>query len=114
MVEPTESEDLGELDRFVNAMIAIRREIAAVKEGRWPSRDNPLVNAPHTAEMVTGDDWEPRVPEVAGCLPEGVQPVGKYWAPVRRIDGAYGDRNLVCACSPAGGLRLARCCWWGN
>jgi glycine cleavage system P protein (glycine dehydrogenase) len=100
MVEPTESEDLGELDRFVSAMIAIRREITAVKDGQWPKGDNPLVNAPHTAEMVSGDEWEHAYPRSLAAYPEGVQPVGKYWAPVRRIDGAYGDRNLVCACPP--------------
>jgi glycine dehydrogenase len=100
MVEPTESEDLDELDRFADAMIAIRREIMAVKEGRWPKGDNPLVNAPHTAEMVSGDDWDHAYPRSLAAYPNGVRPVGKYWAPVRRIDGAYGDRNLVCACPP--------------
>jgi glycine dehydrogenase len=101
MVEPTESEDLSELDRFADAMIAIRREITAVKEGRWPRDDNPLVNSPHTAEMVSGDKWDHVYPRSLAAYPQGVQPVGKYWAPVRRIDGAYGDRNLVCACPPA-------------
>ncbi len=100
MVEPTESEDLDELDRFAEAMIAIRREIAAVKEGRWPKDDNPLVNAPHTAEMISGDEWDHAYPRSLAAYPNGVRPVGKYWAPVRRIDGAYGDRNLVCACPP--------------
>jgi glycine dehydrogenase len=100
MVEPTESEDLAELDRFVEAMIAIRREISAVAEGRWPAGDNPLVNAPHTAEMVSGDVWEHAYPRSSGAYPGGVNPVGKYWPPVRRIDGAYGDRNLVCSCPP--------------
>lgn len=100
MVEPTESEDLVELDRFADAMIAIRREIDAVTEGRWPKGDNPLVNAPHTAEMVSGDEWDHAYPRSLAAYPNGVQPVGKYWAPVRRIDGAYGDRNLVCACPP--------------
>ena len=100
MVEPTESEDLAELDRFVDAMIAIRREIAAVAEGQWPAGDNPLANAPHTAAMVSGDTWDHAYPRSVGAYPAGVKRVGKYWAPVRRIDGAYGDRNLVCACPP--------------
>jgi len=100
MVEPTESEDLAELDRFVDAMIAIRREIAAVADGVWPANDNPLVNAPHTAAMVSGDEWEHAYPRSVAAYPAGVDRVGKYWTPVRRIDGAYGDRNLVCSCPP--------------
>ncbi|MCP2321843.1 glycine dehydrogenase [Hamadaea flava] len=100
MVEPTESEDLGELDRFVDAMVAIRREIDAVAEGAWPKDDNPLVNAPHTAAMVSGDEWTHAYPRSVAAYPGGMDPVGKYWAPVRRIDGAYGDRNLVCSCPP--------------
>ncbi|NUR72677.1 MAG: aminomethyl-transferring glycine dehydrogenase [Hamadaea sp.] len=100
MVEPTESEDLGELDRFVDAMIAIRREIDAVAEGVWPKDDNPLANAPHTAAMVSGDEWAHAYPRSVAAYPSGMDPVGKYWAPVRRIDGAYGDRNLVCSCPP--------------
>lgn len=100
MVEPTESEDLGELDRFVEAMIAIRREIDAVGRGVWPAGDNPLVNAPHTAAMVSGDEWEHAYPRSVAAYPNGVDRVGKYWAPVRRIDGAFGDRNLVCSCPP--------------
>jgi glycine dehydrogenase len=100
MVEPTESEDLGELDRFVEAMIAIRREIDAVAQGVWPKDDNPLANAPHTAAMVSGDKWSHAYPRSVAAYPGGTDPVGKYWAPVRRIDGAYGDRNLVCSCPP--------------
>jgi glycine dehydrogenase len=109
MVEPTESEDLGELDRFVDAMIAIRREIDAVAQGVWSKDDNPLVNAPHTAAMVSGDEWTHAYPRSVAAWPTrasgmtqpgGVDPAGKYWAPVRRIDGAYGDRNLVCSCPP--------------
>ena len=100
MVEPTESEDLGELDRFVDAMIAIRREIDAVAQGVWPKDDNPLANAPHTAAMVSGDEWAHAYPRSVAAYPGGVDPVGKYWTPVRRIDGAYGDRNLVCSCPP--------------
>ena len=100
MVEPTESEDLAELDRFVEAMIAIKAEADAVAAGRWPADDNPLVHAPHTAESVIVGEWDH-----AYTREEAVYPVRgilhrKYWPPVRRIDQAYGDRNLVCACPP--------------
>ncbi|MCA2214930.1 aminomethyl-transferring glycine dehydrogenase [Jidongwangia harbinensis] len=98
MVEPTESEDLAELDRFCDAMIAIREEIAAVGEGRWPRDDNPLVHAPHTAAAVTADEWDHAYPRSVAGFPAGVDRTAKYWPPVRRIDGAYGDRNLVCSC----------------
>jgi glycine dehydrogenase len=98
MVEPTESEDLAELDRFIAAMIAIRGEIDRVAAGEWPAGDNPLANAPHTASAVTADEWtHPYSRSVAG-FPEGVDRTAKYWPPVRRIDGAFGDRNLVCSC----------------
>ncbi|BFU44589.1 aminomethyl-transferring glycine dehydrogenase [Krasilnikovia sp. MM14-A1004] len=100
MVEPTESEDLAELDRFCTAMIAIREEIDAVAAGRWPRDDNPLVNAPHTASSVSADEWSHAYPRSVAAYPDGVDRTAKYWAPVRRIDGAYGDRNLVCACPP--------------
>jgi glycine dehydrogenase len=100
MVEPTESEDLAEIDRFIEAMIAIKAEADAVAGGRWPAGDNPLVNAPHTAQSVIAGEWEH-----AYTREEAVYPVRglvhrKYWPPVRRIDQAYGDRNLVCACPP--------------
>ncbi|MGC4758194.1 aminomethyl-transferring glycine dehydrogenase [Micromonospora trifolii] len=98
MVEPTESEDLAELDRFCDAMIAIRAEIEQVGSGAWPAGDNPLANAPHTAAMVSGDEWSHAYPRSVGAYPAGVDRAGKYWPPVRRIDGAYGDRNLVCSC----------------
>ncbi|MDW5325794.1 aminomethyl-transferring glycine dehydrogenase [Plantactinospora sp. KLBMP9567] len=100
MVEPTESEDLAELDRFCDAMIAIRAEIDKVGAGDWPKGDNPLANAPHTAAMVTGDEWPHPYPRSVASYPGGVDRRAKYWPPVRRIDGAYGDRNLVCACPP--------------
>jgi glycine dehydrogenase len=100
MVEPTESEDLTELDRFCDAMIEIRREVAQVAAGQWPVEDNPLANAPHTAEMVTADEWNHPYPRSIAAYPPGVDPAAKYWSPVRRIDGAYGDRNLVCSCPP--------------
>ncbi|MDO3685728.1 aminomethyl-transferring glycine dehydrogenase [Micromonospora sp. C28ISP2-4] len=98
MVEPTESEDLAELDRFCDAMIAIRAEIDKVGSGEWPAGDNPLSNAPHTAAMVSADEWAHPYPRSVGAYPAGVDRAGRYWPPVRRIDGAYGDRNLVCSC----------------
>ncbi|WP_422733476.1 aminomethyl-transferring glycine dehydrogenase [Micromonospora sp. WMMD558] len=97
MVEPTESEDLAELDRFCDAMIAIRAEIDKVGSGEWPAGDNPLANAPHTAAMVSADEWPHPYPRSVGAYP-AAERAGKYWPPVRRIDGAYGDRNLVCSC----------------
>ena len=99
MVEPTESEDLHEIDRFVDAMIAIKSEIDRVGSGHWPARDNPLANAPHTAQCLAGE-WERPYDRESAAFPAGVDPRSKYWPPVRRIDGAFGDRNLVCACPP--------------
>ncbi|WP_328474112.1 aminomethyl-transferring glycine dehydrogenase [Actinoplanes sp. NBC_00393] len=98
MVEPTESEDLAELDRFVAAMIAIKGEIDHVAAGVWPKDDSPLSNAPHTASAVSADEWDHAYPRSVAGFPEGVDRTAKYWPPVRRIDGAYGDRNLVCSC----------------
>jgi len=100
MVEPTESEDLAELDRFVDAMVAIRGEIDAVAAGRWPLADSPLRNAPHTAASVTADVWEHPYGRELAAFPVAALRGGKYWPPVRRIDGARGDRNLICACPP--------------
>ncbi|NGN83136.1 aminomethyl-transferring glycine dehydrogenase [Arthrobacter silviterrae] len=97
MVEPTESEDLAEVDRFIDAMIAIRKEIAAVKDGLWPAGDNPLANAPHTAQCLT-EEWEHPYSRAEAAFPAGVDPRAKYWPVVRRIDQAYGDRHLVCSC----------------
>ncbi|UED82874.1 aminomethyl-transferring glycine dehydrogenase [Streptomyces profundus] len=99
MIEPTESEDLAELDRFCEAMIAIRAEIDRVAAGEWPADDNPLVNAPHTAEQLTGD-WPHPYPRRTAAYPVEATRDAKYWPPVRRIDGAFGDRNLVCSCPP--------------
>jgi glycine dehydrogenase len=98
MVEPTESEDLAELDRFCEAMIAIRAEVGKVASGEWPRDDNPLANAPHTAASVTGDEWPHAYSRSVAAFPPGVDRTAKYWPPVRRIDGAFGDRNLVCSC----------------
>jgi glycine dehydrogenase len=99
MVEPTESEDLAELDRFCDAMIAIHGEIDRVASGEWPRADNPLANAPHTAECLTAD-WNHPYSRAEAAYPVGVVAKSKYWPPVRRIDGAWGDRNLVCSCPP--------------
>jgi glycine dehydrogenase len=100
MVEPTESEDLAELDRFVEAMIAITHEAERVASGEWPADDNPLVNAPHTAESVVAGEWTHPYSRETAVYPVPGQVRTKYWPPVRRIDQAYGDRNLVCACPP--------------
>ncbi len=99
MIEPTESEDLTELDRFCTAMVAIRDEISRVASGDWPADDNPLHNAPHTAAMLTRD-WDHPYTREEAVYPDGVVRPTKYWTPVRRIDSAYGDRNLMCSCPP--------------
>ncbi|WP_254067068.1 aminomethyl-transferring glycine dehydrogenase [Curtobacterium sp. VKM Ac-2861] len=100
MVEPTESEDLAELDRFVDAMLAIRAEASAVERGEWPADDNPLVHAPHTASSVISGEWAHAYTREQAVYPLPGISGRKYWPPVRRIDQAYGDRNLVCACPP--------------
>ncbi len=99
MVEPTESEDLHEIDRFCDAMIAIHAEAEKVQAGVWPREDNPLLNAPHTATCLVSRWSHPYDRSVAVFPAEG-QADGKYWPPVRRIDAAYGDRHLVCTCAP--------------
>ncbi|MDO5654389.1 MAG: glycine dehydrogenase (aminomethyl-transferring), partial [Brachymonas sp.] len=104
MVEPTESETLHELERFIEAMIAIREEIHRVEKGEWPQDDNPLKNAPHTASVLLTEDWtHPYSREVAAAVPAG-QRNTKYWPAVGRIDNVYGDRNLFCTCVPLEGL----------
>ncbi|MCP9212988.1 aminomethyl-transferring glycine dehydrogenase [Streptomyces cucumeris] len=99
MIEPTESEDLAELDRFCETMIAIRAEIDKVASGEWAKEDNPLRNAPHTAAAL-GGEWDHPYSREEAVFPAGVSAADKYWPPVRRIDGAFGDRNLVCSCPP--------------
>jgi glycine dehydrogenase len=99
MVEPTESEPLDELDRFCTAMIAIRAEIDRVADGSWPREDNPLRNAPHTAVMVAGE-WDHPYDRGVAVFPLPQVALDKYWPPVRRVEGAYGDRNLMCSCPP--------------
>ncbi len=98
MVEPTESENLAELDRFCEAMIAIRREIDRVAAGEWTAETSPLRGAPHTARALVGE-WDRSYPRDLAVFPTGIDP-DKYWPPVARVDQAYGDRNLVCACPP--------------
>ncbi|MFK4761082.1 aminomethyl-transferring glycine dehydrogenase [Microbacterium sp. ZW T5_45] len=100
MVEPTESEDLGEIERFIEAMIMIKAEADAVAAGRWPADDNPLVGAPHTAVSLIAGEWTHAYTREEAAYPVHALIAGKYWPPVRRIDQAYGDRNLVCACPP--------------
>lgn len=100
MVEPTESEDLGEIERFIEAMVMIKAEADAVAAGRWPADDNPLVHAPHTAVSLIAGEWEHAYTREDAAYPVHALVAGKYWPPVRRIDQAYGDRNLVCACPP--------------
>jgi glycine dehydrogenase len=97
MVEPTESEDVGEIDRFCAAMIAIKGEIDRVGAGEWPVTDNPLRGAPHTAASLV-EDWDHPYSRAEAVFPAGVSPAHKYFPPVGRIDGAFGDRNLVCSC----------------
>lgn len=99
MVEPTESESKVELDRFCDALIAIRREIASVESGELPRDDNPLKHAPHVAADVMADAWDRPYARQTAAFPTGV-PVNKFWPSVRRVDDAYGDRNLVCTCPP--------------
>ncbi|HUH08151.1 MAG TPA: aminomethyl-transferring glycine dehydrogenase [Egibacteraceae bacterium] len=103
MIEPTESEDLSELDRFCDAMIAIRAEIDRVAAGEWPTDDNPLRNAPHTAQMLIRDDWDRPYSRELAAYPLASTRPGKYWSPVRRIDQPFGDRNLMCSCPPLEG-----------
>ncbi|HEY2630047.1 MAG TPA: aminomethyl-transferring glycine dehydrogenase [Usitatibacter sp.] len=100
MVEPTESESMAELDRFCDAMIAIRDEIRAVEEGRMDREDNPLKHAPHTAAVIAADGWAHGYARELAAYPLKSLRHGKYWVPVGRADNVYGDRNLVCACVP--------------
>jgi glycine dehydrogenase len=99
MVEPTESETKAELDRFCDAMLAIRSEIAEIEAGRMDPTNNPLKNAPHTSNDLIGD-WDRPYSREQGCFPPGAFRVDKYWPPVNRVDNVYGDRNLVCTCPP--------------
>ncbi len=98
MVEPTESESQEELDRFCDAMIAIREEIAKVQDGEWTLEDNPLVNAPHTQADLMADEWSHTYSRELACFPSAHSKASKYWPSVNRVDNVYGDRNLICSC----------------
>jgi glycine dehydrogenase len=100
MIEPTESESKYELDRFIDAMIAIREEIRAVEQGRLDREDNPLKHAPHTAAMVLADQWSHKYTRELAAFPLPGLRADKYWPPVGRADNVYGDRNLFCSCVP--------------
>jgi glycine dehydrogenase len=107
MVEPTESESKAEIDRFCEAMLTIAREAREVQKGTWPQDDNPLVNAPHTLAQVTADSWSHAYSRHVAAYPADHLLHDKYWAPVNRVDNAYGDRHLVCTCPPVEAYREA-------
>ena len=98
MIEPTESESKAELDRFCDALIAIRAEVDAIERGDHAVEDSPLRNAPHTAETLLSDDWDRPYSRAAAAYPTPDTRTAKYWPPVSRIDNAFGDRHLVCSC----------------
>jgi glycine dehydrogenase len=100
MIEPTESESKAELDRFCEAMIAIRREISEIESGRWKVDASPLRHAPHTVHDIADNNWARAYSRAEGCFPAGTSRTDKYWCPVGRVDNVYGDRNLVCSCPP--------------
>jgi glycine dehydrogenase len=104
MIEPTESEDLREMDRFINAMVSIRAEISDIENGELVIEESPLRFAPHTSSDLLRPDWDRKYSREVGAYPSGnnsgLGAVGKYWPSVGRIDGVYGDRNLVCSCLP--------------
>ena len=100
MIEPTESESLAELDRFCDAMIAIHGELIAVEVGRMDREDNPLKNAPHTAECVTANEWKHSYSREVAAFPLPWLRENKFWPAIRRVDNVYGDRNLFCSCTP--------------
>ncbi len=107
MIEPTESESKAELDRFCDAMIAIRREIAEIETGRWKVEASPLRHAPHTVHDIADDAWGRAYSRAEGCFPAGTSRSDKYWSPVGRVDNVYGDRHLVCSCPPVTEYALA-------
>ena len=100
MIEPTESESVDELDRFVDAMIKIREEIKEIEAGIYPKEDNVLKNAPHTAATLITDNWEHSYSREKAAYPTASLYQNKYWVPVGRVNNAHGDRNLVCSCLP--------------
>jgi len=107
MIEPTESECKAELDRFCDAMVAIRKEIEAIEQGQAPRESNLLKNAPHTALDLADDHWQRPYTRSQACFPGNVAPSQKYWSPVNRVDNVYGDRNLICSCPPPEAYRTA-------
>jgi glycine dehydrogenase len=100
MIEPTESEPKSELDLFCDSLLAIRREIEKIEKGVWSRTDNPLKNAPHTADMVTADEWLFPYSRQEACFPGGHAKTAKFWPSVGRIDNAFGDRHFFCSCPP--------------
>lgn len=100
MVEPTESESLHELDRFIDAMIQIREEIRAIEDGRLDREDNPLKHAPHTAAQASASEWAHAYPRELAVFPLPSLRLQKYWPPVARVDNVHGDKNVFCACIP--------------
>jgi glycine dehydrogenase len=100
MIEPTESETMGEIDRFADSLIQIRSEIKKVESGTFSPEKNVLKNAPHTAEMVINSDWNEEYSREEAVYPIESVRTNKFWAPVRRVDNAFGDRNLICSCIP--------------
>jgi len=110
MIEPTESEDLREMDRFINAMVSIRAEISDIEKGELVIEESPLRFAPHTSSDLLRPDWDRKYSREVGAFPSGIHSglgaIGKYWPSVGRIDGVYGDRNLVCSCLPISELAI--------
>ena len=100
MIEPTESEPKAELDRFCDAMIAIREEVRQIEQGQWPRDNNPMKHAPHTADVVTATEWARPYPRELAAFPAPWIREGKFWPYVARIDNAFGDRHLICTCPP--------------
>jgi glycine dehydrogenase len=100
MIEPTESEDKGELDRFCDALLSIRREISLVEENAMDKKDNPLKNAPHTMFVVCSDEWKKPYSREIAAFPLDYVKANKFWPSVARVNNTYGDRNLICVCLP--------------
>jgi len=100
MIEPTESESLEEIDRFIFAMKQIKHEIKQVQNKEWPEDDNPLFNAPHTAQVLMSEAWSGQYSRDTAAYPLQNLRDNKYWVPVGRVDNVYGDKNLVCSCAP--------------
>ncbi len=98
MIEPTESEDKGELDRFCDALIAIREEIAMVENGTWPKDDNPLKQAPHTMARIMANEWNHGYSREVAAFPLSYLKARKFWPSVARVNNTHGDRNLICTC----------------